>query len=68
MPPRQPDYRQDRPHASFIANLPTTAEALKHALVAAWRAEPADHDWPHERVARAVAERYSRPEWNAGRA
>ncbi len=67
MPPREPDYRRNRPHETFLANLPATVAALKRALVTAWQAQPATHDWPRHRVTRAVAERYSQEAWNTGR-
>jgi lipoate-protein ligase A len=64
MPPRQPDYRQNRSHGSFVTNFPADASALRHALQAAWRVEPASRDWPRQRVADLVASRYGREEWN----
>jgi len=64
MPPRQPGYRQNRPHASFVTNLPADASALRRALQAAWRIEPASRDWPRQRVRDLVASRYGREEWN----
>ena len=36
MPPRRPDYREDRPHAEFVTNLPMRRERLLAALKAAW--------------------------------
>lgn len=67
MPPRQPDYRQNRPHSAFVANLPVEAAALRQALIAGWHAEPAPFDWPRHRVRELVATRYGRPEWNLDR-
>ncbi len=63
-PPRQPDYRQNRPHASFVTNLPAGAAELREALAAAWRAETRMTDWPAARVAELVAEKYAREDWN----
>ena len=48
------------------ANLPLTAGVIRQALVTAWDAGEPCRDWPRERTARLVAEKYSRPEWNAG--
>jgi lipoate---protein ligase len=67
MPPRQPDYRQSRPHSNFIANLPTSADELRRAITNIWRAEPANRAWPRSRVQELVADRYSQPAWNLRR-
>jgi lipoate---protein ligase len=64
MPPRMPDYRDGRPHHGFVANLPVKVEALREVLIAAWEAHQSCRDWPVDRTARLVAEKYSRPEWN----
>ena len=37
-PPRQPDYRQARPHQDFLTNLPATRAAITTALLDAWEA------------------------------
>ena len=66
MPPRMPDYRAGRPHDGFITNLPLMAEAIRHALLAAWDAREPCLDWPAGRVADLVGEKYSRPQWNDG--
>jgi lipoate-protein ligase A len=63
LPPRQPEYRAGRPHQDFVGNLPASASAMKTALAAAWQAQATNPPWPQERVARLVAEKYSRPEW-----
>jgi lipoate-protein ligase A len=67
MPPRQPDYRQGRPHGSFLANLPLAAVDLRRALIAAWGAAPSNRDWPRARVRQLVAARYGVPDWNLNR-
>lgn len=39
MPGRQPDYRADRPHLDFVANLPLTREQLESRVKSAWDVE-----------------------------
>ncbi len=64
MPPREPDYRQARPHEAFVANLPLNVDRLRFALQTAWAAFEPCSDWPKAATRRLVAEKYSRPEWN----
>jgi lipoate-protein ligase A len=64
MPPRQPDYRHARQHGDFVTNLPITRAALTQAVDAAWPTSGELNDWPKERVADLVAERFSRDDWN----
>ena len=63
-PPRQPDYRAGREHATFVANLPLDAQAIRRALIAAWDAKDPRTDWPAEQTARLVTEKYGLAEWN----
>lgn len=67
MPPRQPDYRRNRPHRTFVANLPIGRPLLRDALVAAWQAREYRHDWPQARVRELVVDRYSQSRWNLQR-
>lgn len=67
MPPRQPRYRQQREHGRFVANLPLEAEVIRGALRTAWDAVEPLPDWPRERTARLVAERYGRDDWHQRR-
>ncbi len=64
MPPRQPAYRRGRSHGVFLRNLPLTADAIRQATASAWQADEPRTDWPRQRTADLVAERYGRPEWN----
>jgi len=63
-PPRQPEYRRDRSHREFLANLPLARTSICHALITAWEAHQSCVDWPRQQTARLVAEKYRRPEWN----
>jgi lipoate-protein ligase A len=63
MPPRTPDYRAGRAHDAFVGNLPVAADSLRHALVAAWKADTALPDWPRALTARLAAERYGQQAW-----
>jgi lipoate-protein ligase A len=64
VPPRQPEYRRERPHEEFLTNLPLERETLCAAVCDAFDAHDPLHDWPRERTAQLVAEKYSRDEWN----
>jgi lipoate-protein ligase A len=62
-PARQPEYRRDRPHAEFVANLPVAGEELKRQLREVWQAEQKLYRWPEEIAHRLVVEKYTNPEW-----
>ena len=66
-PERQPDYRQNRPHAEFVANLPSTAAEAKRLLVAEWQPEGLHEPIPSDAVRELVAAKYSRDDWNRRR-
>ena len=42
MPPRQPEYRADRGHTEFLANLPVDGDEIRFRLRRAWAAEDED--------------------------
>lgn len=64
MPPRQPEYRQSRPHRQFVTNLPASREAIREAVIAGWQAEAAAIDLPREQLRQLVERRYAKDEWN----
>ena len=64
MPPRQPNYRERRPHLDFVMNLPVDRPALVAAVDRAWPTSENLHDWPRDRVAALVNERFSNDRWN----
>jgi lipoate-protein ligase A len=66
-PERQPEYRRDRPHAEFVANLPITVHEAKRLLVAEWRTEGEYAPLPLDQVRQLVAEKYASDEWNRRR-
>ncbi len=63
-PPRQPDYRRQRSHRDFIANLSLERAQLSEALIQAFSAEQPMTTWPSELTKQLVVEKYSRDEWN----
>jgi lipoate---protein ligase len=63
-PPRQPDYRDARPHLDFVMNVPLSREQLIESLDAAWPTSSELTDFPISRVASLVANRFGRDDWN----
>jgi lipoate---protein ligase len=64
LPSRQPDYRQNRSHESFLTNLGLPAASVKQVLQQAWGVfEPLDH-YPRATVASLARDKYVTPEWN----
>ena len=66
-PPRQPDYRGQRPHEDFLCNVPLTAEAMKRQLRGVWEAAEERTTWPEAMVRSLCAEKYGRVEWTRRR-
>jgi lipoate-protein ligase A len=64
MPSRQPDYREHRSHADFLTNLYLPADAMKHALQAAWKAETPLEVVPHDQIGSLVLDKYATEKWN----
>lgn len=62
-PPREPDYRSRRSHGDFLANLGLGRKTLEQIVRAAFNAARTHDDWPRDRVARLVAERYAASDW-----
>lgn len=66
-PPRQPEYRQQRDHQTFITNLPIAASILRHSVESAFNTK---HSLPAttmetilRRAEQLSEERYSRHDW-----
>ena len=53
-PSRQPDYRSDRPHQTFLRTLNAPPQAIKQAIARAWNAESTNCEWPTARMPRIV--------------
>ena len=65
-PPRQPEYRGARPHASFVTNHAASREKLIAGLRAEFAAMGPPPAVPWERVRELVAEKYSQAAWIEG--
>ncbi len=64
LPSRQPAYRQDRSHESFLRNLRIDPAQVRRALKEAWQSyDPYDHV-PNERIETLMETRYGRAEWH----
>src|SRR5882724_9531205 len=63
LPPRQPEYRRQRSHRDFMANIHATADQLKRCLRDAWRADNDMLAYPQDIVQKLVAEKYALDEW-----
>ncbi len=63
-PNRQPDYRENREHASFVTNLPASSEVLRASLRKAWGADTRANPPPQELVLQLMEEKYRNPKWN----
>jgi lipoate-protein ligase A len=66
-PERQPEYRRNRTHAEFVANLPLTVAEAKRLLVAEWQAEGGYAPVPLEKARDLIAQKYARDDWNRRR-
>jgi lipoate---protein ligase len=64
MPSKQPAYRANRPHHSFMKNLLIEPSTTKQALRDTWRADKPLKSVPWERIDALLRERYERNEWN----
>jgi lipoate-protein ligase A len=62
-PKRQPDYRNNRDHRSFLMNLPIGAGELKERLRTAWQTESAALAWPMDLVRQLTVEKYTDDGW-----
>ncbi len=66
-PPRQPEYREQRPHREFVVNLPLQAGDLRRTLIQAWQANEVAKSWPQQLTHQLLHHRYSQRAWNLER-
>jgi lipoate---protein ligase len=64
MPSRQPDYRGNRSHETFLTNLAVAAGTIKHALRQAWQAHEPLAEVPQAAIASLARNKYATDEWN----
>jgi lipoate-protein ligase A len=67
LPGRQPEYRQQRPHAEFLTNLPLDRQTIVERMRQAFGADEETAEWPFDLVHELVEAKYGRPEWTQRR-
>jgi len=63
LPSKQPVYRQNRSHDSFMRNLHLDPNDVRKALKAAWSASDQFTEVPNAMIADLKKSRYGRPDW-----
>ena len=64
VPAKQPAYRENRVHLSFVTNIHASAEQVKNALAGAWGARMKLVNIPELGIKELTSERYSKEAWN----
>ena len=64
LPSKQPDYRRNRSHGQFLANLGLPAGSVKRALQEAWNAFEPVETFPRETIALLARDKYATTGWN----
>ena len=64
-PPRQPEYRENRSHADFVANLNLPREKLVEGLLSAWGYPKRLTEWSHADLDHLVRVKYATDNWTA---
>jgi lipoate-protein ligase A len=62
-PEREPEYRRQRSHDEFVANLSTNGETLRTFLLQEWQGVPTEKELPRERVQLLMDAKYGQTEW-----
>ena len=63
-PPREPAYRDQRGHVSFVTNLTLEPNRFVSSLRSVWLAREALETWPKSDVAELVSKKYATSGWN----
>ena len=63
LPPKQPDYREQRNHLDFVRNISATAEEIKMHLRSLWDATTLLEHIPNGRIQELVKTKYSSDKW-----
>jgi len=64
MPEVQPEYRKQRPHQSFITNLPLQKNEVGTAIAAQWNVDGIFNELPLHDIRTLANEKYLSPQWN----
>jgi lipoate-protein ligase A len=64
LPPKQPEYRDHRPHLEFVTNLDLAARQLISGLREIWQADVDCGALPLSRVGVLAQQRYQRADWS----
>jgi len=65
LPPRQPEYRNQRSHRDFVANLKLPRKVVYQALLSAWDHPEPLRAWPQCDMENLVREKYATHSWTA---
>ena len=63
-PSKQPEYRANRTHAEFLAQLALPPDQVKEALQKQWKVSDSLRTVPLRAIEELVRDRYSRADWN----
>ena len=66
-PPREPEYRQHRPHHDFVANIGCSAEVASQLLQKQWQAETSEIELPLAVTDELVKQKYIQDSWSKQR-
>ncbi len=64
IPSKQPSYRNNRPHTTFLTNLNISHQKIKQALQKSWGAKEPLERIPKETINQLVKNRYTTRDWN----
>jgi lipoate-protein ligase A len=63
VPAKQPEYRRNRSHRDFLANIAVEPAAIKQALKRAWGAGEVLLEAPRRRIESLIRDKYATDEW-----